>query len=111
MESAEDYQNRDDGQRSVRPRAVYTIIEGERLRKPIFRRIGSAFVNRDASLNVVLEALPVDGKLHIREQREPREQRDLGRWSDGRGDETKLGDEVVTLQVDPEPLGGEPLPF
>lgn len=48
-------------------RAVYTIIEGEKLDRPIFRRIGTGFVNRDGSLNVILDALPVSGRLHIRE--------------------------------------------
>ena len=37
--------------------------------KPLFRRIGTAFVNKDQSLNVVLEALPIEGRLHIREPR------------------------------------------
>ena len=48
-------------------KAVFTIIESDRLEKPIFRRIGTAFVNRDSSLNVFLDALPVSGKLHIRD--------------------------------------------
>ena len=30
-------------------------------------RAGSAFVNRDGSLNVLLDVLPLDGKLHVRE--------------------------------------------
>jgi hypothetical protein len=30
-------------------------------------RAGSAFVNKDGSLNVLLDVLPLDGKLHIRE--------------------------------------------
>lgn len=29
-------------------------------------RIGSAWVNRDGSLNLYLDALPVDGKVHVR---------------------------------------------
>ena len=29
-------------------------------------RAGSAFVNKDGSINVYLDALPLDGKLHIR---------------------------------------------
>lgn len=53
------------------PKAVFTIIEGENLDKPIFRRIGSCFINRDESFNVILDALPVSGKLHIRDW-EPR---------------------------------------
>lgn len=48
-------------------KAVYTIIENEKLEKPFFCRIGTAFVNRDDSLNVFLDALPVNGRLHVRE--------------------------------------------
>ena len=40
-------------------KAVFTIIESDKLEKPIFRRIGTAFVNRDSSLNVFLDALPI----------------------------------------------------
>ena len=40
-------------------KAVYVIVENNRLQKPLFRRIGTAFVNKDQSLNVVLEALPM----------------------------------------------------
>ena len=50
-------------------KAVYVIVESDRLEKPLFRRIGTAFVNKDQSLNVILEALPVEGRLHIREPR------------------------------------------
>lgn len=32
-----------------------------------WNRVGIAFVNRDGSLNVKLEALPVSGELHIRD--------------------------------------------
>lgn len=59
---------------STKMKAVYTIIEDEKLDKAIFRRVGVGFVNRDASLNVVLDALPVSGRLHIRDweaRREP----------------------------------------
>jgi len=48
-------------------KAVFTIIEGANLTKPIYRRIGTGFVNRDGSLNIFLDALPVNGKLHIRD--------------------------------------------
>ena len=56
-------------------KAVYTIVEGEKLDRPIFRRIGTAFVNRDGSLNVLLDAVPVNGKLHIRDV-EPKVERE-----------------------------------
>lgn len=54
-------------------KAVYTIIDNDRLDKPLFRRIGIGFVNRDDSINVYLDALPIDGKLHLREPFDKRE--------------------------------------
>jgi hypothetical protein len=47
-------------------KAVYTIVERAKGRR-IWLRIGTAFVNRDQSLNVRLDALPISGQLHIRE--------------------------------------------
>lgn len=47
-------------------KAVYTIIQREG-HKPRWLRIGIAFVNRDGSYNVMLDALPVNGELHIRD--------------------------------------------
>ena len=32
----------------------------------VWLRAGSAFVNRDGSINVYLDVLPLDGKLHLR---------------------------------------------
>lgn len=50
--------------------AVYTIVSrGTEDNKDFWQRIGSAFLNKDGSINVVLNALPVNGKLHIREQK------------------------------------------
>ncbi len=56
----------DDG--SPRPswKAVYTIADRGNGRKH-WLRIGVAFVNRDLSLNVRLDAVPVNGQIHIRE--------------------------------------------
>ena len=48
-------------------KAVYTIIESGGGNKSRWVRIGIAFVNRDGSYNVVLDALPVTGTLHIRD--------------------------------------------
>jgi hypothetical protein len=50
---------------------VYTIIDHDKREKPVFLKIGIAFVNRDGSYNVYLDALPVSGKLHIRDPKEP----------------------------------------
>jgi hypothetical protein len=47
--------------------AVYTIIDKPGIEKSIWTRIGSAWINRDQSINILLEALPVNGKLHVRE--------------------------------------------
>jgi len=44
---------------------VFTIIERENA-KPFWRPIGSAFQNRDGSLNIYLDALPVNGRLNVR---------------------------------------------
>jgi len=52
---------------------VYTIIEPTKEgAKPYWQRLGVAFKNRDDSINVILNGLPVNGKLHIREE-EPRD--------------------------------------
>ena len=47
---------------------VYTIIEREGLEKSQWVRVGVAFVNRDGSLNLRLDALPVNGLLHVRDR-------------------------------------------
>ena len=49
---------------------VYTIIEREDPDPNIWRRAGTAFVNKDGSLNVYLDSLPLNGQLHIRDPRE-----------------------------------------
>lgn len=47
---------------------VFTAIEREGGKSDWFVKVGSAWINRDKSINVVLDALPVNGRLHIREQ-------------------------------------------
>ena len=49
-------------------KAVYTIVErpGQEKKKH-WVRIGTAFTNRDSSLNVLLDANPVNGQIHIRD--------------------------------------------
>lgn len=39
----------------------------------IWLRAGSAFVNKDGSMNVHLDVLPLDGRLHVREAGEKRD--------------------------------------
>ncbi len=47
-------------------KAVYTIIEKQG-DKSVWIRIGWASVNRDGSYNLTLDALPVNGKLQVRD--------------------------------------------
>lgn len=47
--------------------AVYTIIDKPGNEKGFWARIGSAWINRDQSINIQLDALPVNGKLHVRD--------------------------------------------
>ena len=53
---------------------VFTIEERKgkegKEAKNIWTRVGSAFDNKDGSLNVYLNALPVNGKLQIRDKKE-----------------------------------------
>ncbi len=48
-------------------RQVYTITE--RNGKSYWIRIGAAFVNKDGSETVLLDALPVNGRMQIRTAR------------------------------------------
>ena len=47
--------------------AVYTIIENTGNGEDYWQRLGSAWTNKDGSINLSLNALPLNGKLHIRE--------------------------------------------
>ena len=51
------------------PWGAYNIVErGEGLtKKSYWNRIGSAFLNHDGSWNIFLDALPLGGKVQIRE--------------------------------------------
>ncbi len=48
---------------------VFAIIQrnGDKKGKPFWQKIGVAFPNSDGSLNVVLNCIPLDGRLHIRD--------------------------------------------
>jgi len=46
-------------------RVVYAIVE--RREKKFWSRIGAAFQNQDGSVNVLLDALPMNGELQIRD--------------------------------------------
>jgi hypothetical protein len=49
-----------------KPWAAYNIIKREG-GKNIWSRVGSAFKNRDGSMNIFLDAFPIGGKIQIRE--------------------------------------------
>ena len=50
------------------PKEIYNIIDGKE-GKSRWVRIGSAFVNRDGSINALLKVFPREGKIHIRDRR------------------------------------------
>ncbi len=55
-----------ENERNVELKAVYTIVERPGVRSR-WVRIGIGFVNHDGSINVKLDAMPVNGTLHIRD--------------------------------------------
>ncbi len=54
---------------TTKRKAVYTIVESSKTdpSRKIWRRVGTAFVNADGSLNIQLDALPTNGTLHVRD--------------------------------------------
>jgi len=60
-------------------KVVYSITE--RNGKSFWNRIGVAFVNKDGSINVKLEALPVNGELQIRDYVAKEDKREGGDWT------------------------------
>jgi hypothetical protein len=58
---------------SKQMKTVYTVIERGQ-GKSIWVRVGTGFTNRDGSLNLRLDAIPVNGMLQVREW-EPGERR------------------------------------
>lgn len=65
--------------------AVFSIRPGRN--GSTWVRAGTAEVNRDGSLNMQLDVLPLDGKLHVREAYERRAE-PPGPW--GSGGDTSL---------------------
>lgn len=56
-----------ESQKTSRKKAVYSIIQYDDKKKSYWLRLGTAFVNRDQSLTVYLDALPTNHQLHIRD--------------------------------------------
>jgi hypothetical protein len=62
-----------------KPWIAYNIIDKPGLRSRIWSRVGMAWLNRDGSINVVLDSLPLGGRIQLREDdRDRREQRAAG---------------------------------
>ncbi|MCL2449560.1 MAG: hypothetical protein FWD17_11480 [Polyangiaceae bacterium] len=55
-------------------KAVYTVVDRGQ-GKSFWVRIGVGFTNRDGSINLRLDAIPVNGTLQIREWNDPFERR------------------------------------
>ncbi len=71
----------DDQTKSMK--AVYTVIE-KGPGKSFWVRIGAGFTNRDGSMNLHLDALPVNGKLQVRDW-EPERRANEGPGSEATG--------------------------
>ena len=72
-------------------RVVYAIVE--RREKKFWSRIGAAFQNQDGSVNVLLDALPMNGELQIRDA-QPRDAQPRDAQPRERG-ESRFGDSSV----------------
>ncbi len=50
-----------------KPWIAYNVIDKPGLRNRIWSRVGMAWLNRDGSINVVLDSLPLGGRIQLRE--------------------------------------------
>jgi hypothetical protein len=57
-------------------KSVFALTERDQ--KTYWTRIGAAFTNKDGSVTVQLDALPVSGRLQIREDEEREERSERG---------------------------------
>ena len=55
----------ENSQRGVK--LAYTIVKRDKDGRKFWVRVGAAFVDRDGSLSVRLDAMPVNDQLHIRD--------------------------------------------
>ncbi len=68
--------------------SIKELAEKNDEKKTVWVKAGMAWVNRDGSLNVYLDVLPLDGKLHVREALEER-RADAGKTSSTNGSSTQ----------------------
>ena len=64
-----------------KPWAAFNIIERGDSKKSIWSRIGTAWHNRDGSINIKLDATPIDGRIQIREIKDE----DRAKWAERKG--------------------------
>jgi hypothetical protein len=50
-----------------KPWVAYHITNRPGMNGRVWSRIGTAWLNRDGSISLLLEAIPIDGKVNIRE--------------------------------------------
>ena len=53
--------------------AAWNIIERKHSDKPIWSRVGTGFVNKDGSINVYLDSIPLLGKIQLRDDKDARD--------------------------------------
>jgi hypothetical protein len=86
-----------------RPLIAWAIIERKGSDRPFWNRVGSAFVNRDGSINVYLEALPLQGKVQLREE-QPKD-REGQRGPPGAHGPGEGGERTVRIEREPKGEG------
>ncbi len=52
---------------------VFSLKKNERSGATVWVRAGNAYVNKDGSMNIWLDVLPLNGTLHIRETQEKKD--------------------------------------
>jgi hypothetical protein len=89
-------------------KVVWSVIErgqANGLTKAYWSRVGVGFVNRDGSLTLRLDAIPLSGSLQVRDW-EPYDRRsDAGEASPAPRRNTELGDAVGGRLQRPKPAG------
>jgi hypothetical protein len=63
-----------DEQTSKTMKVVWTVVDRGQ-GKSFWTRVGVGFVNRDGSMTLRLDAIPISGNLQVREWQEPYERR------------------------------------
>lgn len=69
------------GHTGKKPLWIYNLIEKDQkdgTKKTIWNKVGTAHVNRDGSVNLFLDSIPLNGKCQVREDRDAPEWRPRG---------------------------------